>query len=190
MNTPTNNVVEMVSFIRRPEGSGATPLLPAADQYWIKQDRPQSAGTLNANVLQRLNPDAELSKFFTLASKAIGQMSACEEALLNKDPLAADDVSMASKITLSELLMYRDLSDAIGLVVFKCFQAASAVKAVTDAPQLPETLKRALQRILASPFMKFEEACDIVAKIEEVASPLNLPGYDELANELIGNAWR
>jgi hypothetical protein len=36
--------------------------------------------------------------------------------------------------------------------------------------------------------MKFEEACDLVDKIEEAASPLDLPGYGELANELIGDA--
>lgn len=184
-----SNVIDIAHFIRKREASNATPLPSTQDQSSIAA---QTVGTLDANTLQRLNPDAELSKFFALASKAIDQISASGKALLNNDPLLADDALMASKTLLSELLMYRNLSDAIGLVVFKCFQAVSAAKAVTDAPQLPEVLERALQIISAAPFMKFDEACELVNKIEEVASPLCTPGYHELANELIGDAgvWK
>jgi hypothetical protein len=183
-----SNVVGMTSYYRRVEVGNTAPLA-SSNEGWSIDRRPQAAGMLGTNALLRLSPDTELSKFTVLTSKAIEQIAKCEEELSQNDPLSADDNLMQCKITLSELLMYRDLSDSIGLVISKCWQAASAVKAVTDAPQLPTALKRTLQRIFSSPFMKFEEACDIVTKIEDVASPLSLPGYDELANELIGSAW-
>jgi hypothetical protein len=37
--------------------------------------------------------------------------------------------------------------------------------------------------------MKFEDACEVVGQIEEAAGTVvDLTGYDELANELIGDA--
>lgn len=180
-----SNVIQIASYITQREASNATPL-PSTDDR--SSGSPGRSETINANTLQRLDPDAELSKFLALASMAIDQMRECGKAFSSSDPLSADDMFMASKITLSQLLMYRNLSDAIGIVVFKCFQAASAMKAITDIPQLPEILERALEKLSRAPFMKFEDACDVVNTIEEAAGPLCTPGYRELANELIGDA--
>jgi hypothetical protein len=173
-----NNVVDLATYWRQSDVTASTPLPLEVSPAWTTGDAAQATGNLDASALQRLNPDADLSKFLVIASKAIGQFEMCQERLTVKDALGADDALMATKAILSELLMYRDLSDAIGLIVHKCFQATCALKAVTDAPHLPEMLKRALQRTWTSPFMDFAEACDIVDKIEDVATPLYLPGYN------------
>jgi hypothetical protein len=155
---------------------------------WSPHERPTAENVLNASVLLRLDPDAELSKFLTRARETIDLIEASEERLNAKDNLGADDRLMASKRVLSELLMFREISDAIGLIVFKCFQAICAVKAVTDAPALPAALRQALEEIWAAPYLDFDHACEIVSKIETAAGLLAPHGYNELANELIGDA--
>lgn len=187
MNNASEKIVDIMPFIRRRDERDESNTKPVHFENKWSPVATKPVETISANALQKLDPDAELSKYFVLASKAISQLTTCHDALLGNDPLSADDALMASKNILAELLMYRNLSDAVALVVFKCFQAISVTRAVTDAPELPYILKQSLQEIYAVPFMKFEKACEIANKIEEVANPLNAPGYTELVDELIGD---
>jgi hypothetical protein len=142
---------------------------------------------LAAATVLRLNPETDLSRFLTLAAAAIAEMEAVEQRLAVRDFIGADDKFLASKKTLTELLMYRDISDALGLVVMKCFHAAVNVQAITDAAMLPTLIKRSLQRVWSAPFMKFEAANEIVDQIEALGAHV-LPGYKELTAELLGDA--
>jgi hypothetical protein len=129
-----SNVVRLSTYLRPLDAMGDTSLPVEGRSEWVI-DRPRhSDGSLSAGALQRLNPEAHLSRFLALASNAVAQLEVSKESLAVGDALRADDVLMGTKSILSELLMYRDLSDSIGLIVFKAFQATSAVKAITDTP--------------------------------------------------------
>jgi hypothetical protein len=171
-----------------PAPPAGTPQVQRLDLDWGFRERFQSSGSLNAAAVLRLDPETEVSKFLTLVSEAIRSMERIDERLAAKDFIGADDEFVASKKIITELLIYRDISDALGLVVFKCFQAEAAVAAITDAPTLPEMIKHALLRTWAAPFMEFDEACSLVEKIEDAAGSVVTPGYNELAAELIGDA--
>jgi hypothetical protein len=183
-----SEVIELSSYLDRSEGRAVTPVSSEARHEWTFSGRTQATGFLNISALQRLEPDTQLSKFLALASEAISQIEMSEQRLLMGDALGADDELMATKNILSELLMYRDVSDAVGLVAFKCFEATSKVSAIVDVPLLPQKLKRALQRIWSAPFMNFDEACELASDIESVSGPSDLVGYIDVANELIGDA--
>jgi hypothetical protein len=115
------------------------------------------------------------------------RLSVCK-AFLSSDPIAADDSFIACKPIFTELLMFRDLSDAVGLISLKCLQVAASVKAIVDAPELPAVLERALTRVRATPFMNFEEACMLADEIEGVVHLEPLPGLSETSNELVESA--
>jgi hypothetical protein len=149
---------------------------------------PDEGGTLSARVLQKLDRNAQLSKFFELAANATSHINECIDLLEQQDNLAADDQFMAGKQIFAELLMFRDISDSVGLVLLRCFQAASQVRAVTDVPTLPRTILRVLNRISTAPFMNFEEACSLADEIEHAAGRLSMPGYNELSEQLIAES--
>ena len=71
---------------------------------------------------------------------ALEELDRCISSLDAGDDFAADDMLMACKRTFSEMLMFRSVSDAIGLLTLKLFQAAS-VGVVIDNPQLPRIFK-------------------------------------------------
>ena len=184
------NVLDLSSYLRKRDWSNATATVVSSayrDGGWTRAD-PVASGLLTASVLQRLDPDAELSRFLDVSSRALAGMEACLELLKARDFLGADDQLMATKAMLAELMMFREISDSVGLIALKCLQVASKVKAITDAPDVPEALRQALHRAWASPFMKFDEACDLADKIEDAAASLHLPGYVELTNELVSDA--
>jgi hypothetical protein len=156
--------------------------------HWKIVHGGSSSGVLSAQVLRKLDPDTDLARFFDFSAQAIEYLRECDELLTQRDNLAADDKFMASKIVFAELLMFRDISDAVGLIALKLFQVATQIHAVTDTPELPRTMLRALHRIWAAPFMKFDAACVLADEIEEAAGDLILPGYAEVTAELIGDA--
>jgi hypothetical protein len=127
--------------------------------------------------------------FLMLVEQLLSCLENAEEAIRGRDYLLADDALIAAKNHASELLMYRDLSDAAGLLSLKCFQALREIKAVVDAPQSVETMRRAMQRIWAAPFMNFDEAADLASEIEDSVGGLVLVGYNEVAAELISDAY-
>jgi len=74
----------------------------------------------------------------------------------------------------------------VGLIALSCIQASSKVLAVTDAPSALTEIRHALNRLWAAPFMSFMEASNLSDKILSFAS--SLPGYNEVALELIGDS--
>ena len=111
--------------------------------------------------------------------------------LIDTQPFAADDQFMAAKSLLTELFMFRSVSDSVGLVTLKCLQAASEVGAVTEARATLDMMIRGLTRIHQAPYLSFDEACSLADALEKAApGPLRTPGYDELASDLIVAAER
>jgi hypothetical protein len=184
-----NDVINLSSYLRTGV-SGANTTTPSSPEVrWDVQEGAQSRGSLAAAaVVLRLEPETDLSKFLARASDVIRSMEQIEAGLATRDIIGADDCLLASKEGLSELLMYRDISDGLGLIVLKCFQAVTAIVAVTDAPNLAGVIKHELQRTWAAPFIDFDDACAIADVIEETAGSMVLPGYNELAAELLGDA--
>jgi hypothetical protein len=181
------DVIDVSKYVRTDVPSANTPILAAAQEWSRRDDFTGGGPTLGAATVLRLNSETDLSRFLGLAVAGIAQMERVEERLAANDFIGADDEFLASKKTLTELLMYRDISDALGLIVLKCFQAAASVHAITGAKSMPAVIKRALQRIWSAPFMKFETACEIADQIDTLG-PFVLPGYTELAAELLGDA--
>jgi hypothetical protein len=132
-----------------------------------------------------LDVDSELGKFVGLAQDAIERLTSCQDLLKAGDAIGADDQFIACKPLLTEMLMYRNLSDAVGLIVLKCFQIAGSVKVITDAGELPNVLERAITRVRAAPFMSFQEACALADAVEEQAILLPVPGLASVANALV-----
>ena len=73
----------------------------------------QSSGRLAAAAVLRLEPETDLGRFLACSSDAIASMEQVEEYLAARDFIAADDCLVSSKERLAELLIYRDISDAV-----------------------------------------------------------------------------
>jgi hypothetical protein len=192
VNSEASNIIDISKFHWRREANTsnvtAIAFFGRVTTEWSVRTEHVPSGALNASVIQRLNPEAELSRFLDVCSKVLTILEKCSELLEVRDALGADDRLMASKPLLTELVMFRDISDSVGLLVLKCFQAVSQVKAISDVPRLPEVLRRALNRLWAAPFMEFDEACDLADEIDAAANPISFPGYVELTNELVSDA--
>jgi hypothetical protein len=147
-----------------------------------------SSGHLSAQILRQIDPDTDLAKFFDLAAQAAAHLEDCVGLMALGDNLVADDKFMASKQIFAELLMYRDISDAVGLIALKCFQAATQTNAITELPNLPIIMVRALHRVWAAPYMNYEDACSLAEEIEKETGKLVVPSYNEIASELIENS--
>lgn len=143
-------------------------------------------GLLNASVLRKLDNSSSLAQLLSLAEDAMARLGKCLVLLEAGDRLGADDQLMGCKRVFSEMLMFRNINDAVGLLVLKFFQGSN-VGAITDAPELPSVLLRGLHRMWASPFMKFEEASDLADEIEAAAVITALPGYSQVTAELLAN---
>jgi hypothetical protein len=139
---------------------------------------------LSASVLRKLNVDSDLGRFVDLADDALERTITCQQLLGSGDAIGADDQFIACKPIFVEMLMFRNLSDAVGLIVLKCFQVASSVSAIVDARELPSVLERVLTRVRAAPFMSFEQACELADAIEAKAVLSPIPGFVELSNAL------
>jgi hypothetical protein len=181
-----SDVVDLSAYLHRSAQSLSTE--PPAMQGWTEGQSTATVGGLNASVLRRLDANSDVGIFITLAEDLIDHLEAAVTALADRDHLLADNIMISAKKVSSELLMYRDVSDAAGLVSLKCFQALCEIKAIVDAPEAIDVMARALRRIWAAPFMSFDEASDLSSTIEDSVGGLTLVGYNELANELIADA--
>ena len=184
------DVIDLAHYARRSEFAANTSFAATArnPSSWYKGVDDFGDGVLlSANVLRKLDVDSDLGRFVGLVHEALERLSACQ-MLLPNDAIAADDSFLACKPIFSEMLMFRDLSDPVGLIALKCFQVAASIKAIVDAPDLPVVLERALTRVRSAPFMKFEEACNLSDEIESAAHLVPLPGLIESSNELVESA--
>ena len=182
-----SEVIDLANYAKRRQISANTSSVSASDESgsWYRPAEEFSSGPfLSAGVLRKLDAESELSRFVTLTDVALDKLSMCQQ-LLASDPLGADDQFIGCKPVFIEMLMFRDLSDAVGLIALKCMQVAASVKAIVDAPELPPALVRVLARVRAAPFMRFEEACLLADEIEGKAALKPVPGFSELSNELI-----
>lgn len=183
-----NSVTNINEYMRRSEKAETT-IAPTASTGWtVVSEYPAGGeGFLSAGVVRKINPDAELSKLLELIADTLAAIEDCK-SFLRSDPFSADNKFMAIKALTSELLMFRDISDAIGLLLMKCFQVASKITTITDAPRIPDALANVLTRLWSAPFMDFLDACSIADKLEKTAGLVVLPSYHSLAAELIGDA--
>jgi hypothetical protein len=184
-----SEVIDLASYAHRRQTSANTSSAsaPPEDASWYRPVEPSASSSgpfLSAGILRKLDVDSELSRFVGLTDEALDRLTACQQ-LLASDPLGADDQFIGCKPVFVEMLMFRDLSDSVGLIALKCTQVAASVKAVVDAPELPSALERVLTRVRAAPFMSFEEACALADEIEGKAALTPVPGFVELSNELI-----
>jgi hypothetical protein len=182
-------MVDLAHFARARDVSANTGFAAAStDQtswYRPASEFTTGGGSLSAAVLKKLNVDSELGRFLGLVQNAIERLSLCQQLIVSGDVLGADGQFIACKPLFVEMLMFRDLSDAVGLVVLKCLQIATSVKAIVDALELPSVLERTLTRVRMAPFMRFEEACALADEIEEKATLEAVPGFIELSNALV-----
>lgn len=153
------------------------------------EDSSERTSILDAKVLERVDPEADLSQFIRLARDGADVLQECIDLLRNEDTLGADERLLAAKKIFAEMLMFRALNDSAGLLSLRCFQASSMLAVVTDAPELVRAMHKAVRRVRAAPFLKFEEACVLADEIERAAPGLlTTAGYAELSNELISAA--
>lgn len=149
----------------------------------------ETGARLNAAALYKPNPDSELASYLRVAERAIAEIQSTQAFVRSGSLLSADDSFMGLKRTLAELLMFRTVSDSVGLVAMRCYQAALQVKVISDAGELPDTLARALHRVWGAPYLDFDEACSLADEIEAVATQIKVaPGYVEVCEELIADS--
>lgn len=182
-----NDVIDLSAYVRRTAQSHSTE--PPAMHGWTEGRGAAAVGGLNASVLRRLDASSDVGIFVTFAEDLIDHLEGAAVALASRDHLLADNILISAKKVASELLMYRDVSDAAGLIALKCFQSLCEIKAIVDAPEAIDVMQRAMRRIWAAPFMSFDEASDLSSLIEDSVAGLTLVSYNELANELIGDAF-
>jgi hypothetical protein len=148
----------------------------------------QSDDRLTASFFKKLNPDAGYGRISSIIDDVVNRLLDCEELLKSGQNLESDDKFMSVKPLVAELFMHRDVSEAVALLSTTSLQAIAACSAVTDSPKLPETMRRALIRLNAAPFMEYGSACELSDAIEAVSTPFALPGYNEISSELIADA--
>lgn len=184
-----SEVIDLAHFAQQRESSANTKFAVASsadESAWYRSAESFGEGSLlSAGVLRKLNVDSELGRFVGLAQDVLERLSDCKMLWLAGDALGADDQFIACKPILTEMFMFRHLSDSVGLIVLKCFQVAASVRAIVDAPELPSVLERALTRVRSAPFMPFDEACALADEIESSAVLSDVPGFPEVSNELI-----
>jgi hypothetical protein len=143
---------------------------------------------LNAAVLQKVDPEANIARFLDVTRRTIEKIDECIMLLNAKKHFDADDLLMATKPLFAEIYMHREISDSVGLVALACMQKSSNVGAVTDAPRALAEIRHALNRLWAAPFMSFMEASNLSDQIMSADAEAVVPGYNEIALELIGDA--
>jgi hypothetical protein len=189
------NVVDIAQYIRHREASAQT--MPSSVETSLPGGRVSSQsssfasseeGVLSARIYQTLDADPQLNRFFELNTQGMRLLEETLQLLKDGQLLLADDRFMACKRVFTELLVLRDISDSVGLIAMRCFQSAVKVQAITDVPNLPGALLRALHRMHIAPYMKFADACVVSDMIEAASSPLPLTGYVETSAELIADA--
>lgn len=185
-----SDVIDLAKFAQARNESANTELANAATGEWYRRADAVigSGGSLSAAVLSRLDIDSELGRFLGLVQSVTERLVLCQDLMKLGDTIGADDEFIACKPLLTEMLMYRGLSDAVGLIVLKCLQIATSVKAIVDAPAMPPVLQRTLARVRMAPFMKFEEACTLVEEIEKATLLQPLPGLSEFSSALVDAA--
>jgi hypothetical protein len=182
-------VIDIAHYARPRDISANTAFAAASagENSWYKPVAEVVTGEsfLSAGVLRKLDVDSELGRFVGLIDDALERLSECQQLLTSSDILGADDQFIACKPILIEMFMFRDLSDAVGLIVLKCFQVAASVRAIVDARELPGVLERVLTRIRAAPFMTFQQACVLADEIEAKSALSPVPGFVEVSNALV-----
>jgi len=143
-----------------------------------------SAGFLSAAAVRKLDDESPIGKMLELVERILKRLEICMEHLNQQEMFSSDDELMACKRLLSELLMFREVNDSVGLIAWTAYQA-SQVEAITDAPALPEVLHRVLTRLWSSPFMRFDEACLLVEEIEGAVPVAPASGFIEVSEELL-----
>lgn len=157
---------------------------PEAGSWSASSGEDRSQGFLSAAAVRKFDDESPIGRLLEIIEVALKRLETCMQYLGQKEMFSGDDELMACKRLLSEMLMFRDVNDSVGLVVWTAFQA-SQVTAITDAPLLPEVLHRVLTRLWASPFMKFEDACLLVEEIEAAGPVAPTSGYVEISDELL-----
>jgi hypothetical protein len=183
------DIVDIAHYARARDIRDNTAFAAASvgENAWYKSTPLNSAsdGYLSASVLRKLDHDSELGRFVGLIDLVLERCLECQHLMKSGDLLGADDQFIGCKPILTEMFMFRDLSDAVGLIVLKCLQVAASVAVIVDAPELPKVLERALTRVRAAPFMSFQQACSLSDDIEASASLSPLPGFFEVSNALV-----
>lgn len=127
----------------------------------------------------------QMSRFFKVSGDLISALSECDNHIQQGAFLAADDVLMNCRPVIQEMFMLRDISEAVGLVSLRCLHAAN-VDAITNTPDIASTMMRAITRLRAAPFMKFDIAIELADDIDTAAGTQEvLPGYNELVQLLL-----
>lgn len=181
------DVVELGKFAAARSSSGTTSVdvKPSQDGSWFRSSEERSsAGFLSAAALRKLDDESPVGKMLGLIELTLNRLETCMQHLHQKEMFSGDDEFMATKKLLSELLMFRDVNDSVGLIAWTAYQACQ-IEAITDAPILPEVLHRVLTRLWSSPFMRFEEACLLVEEVEEAVSVAPVAGHVQISEELL-----
>jgi hypothetical protein len=144
---------------------------------------------LDASYLVKLgSDDTDLGLLARCSDKVASRLLDCSAQLKSGRGLEADDTFMSAKEVVAEIFMLRTISEAVGLVSMSALKAFSTNEAVVDTPELPDVIRKAVTRLAAAPFMDFGAACMLSDEIEVASKCSSLPGYNELASELIADA--
>ncbi len=189
----TGSVISLAEFRNQSTNAPWDSLLVSASNTNVtnfvsfEADERQAGGVLSAQVLRKLNPDSDLARLFDVTSQIVQEAEECEVLLNDSQNIEADARLLSIKVLLTELFMFRDLSEAAGIVSFSALECISKVATVTDSPNLVPALANAFKRLWAAPFMPIGETSSLCQSMERAVSGASLPGYDALVAELLGN---
>jgi hypothetical protein len=183
------DVIELGKFAgmaRTSSGTAPMNVQPSQDSRWSRSSDLDGSSQefLSAAAVRKLDDESPIGRVLELIELTLQRLETCMQYLGQKEMFSGDDELMACKRLFSEMLMFRDVNDTIGLIAWTAYQA-SQVTAITDAPMLPEVLHRVLTRLWASPFMRFEEACLLAEEIESAVLIAPAAGYIEVSEELL-----
>lgn len=138
---------------------------------------------LDATELYDPASDSRLVRFIALSERTLADLVECLQLLDSGEIFAADTKFMDVKDNLTELFMFRDLGESLGLIVLSCLDVALSLSVASDGIQEIRRMRLALDKIRKRPFMDYREARKLA---KEVRASLNVqPAYISMIAELL-----
>lgn len=130
----------------------------------------------------------EFSNLFETIDNIILSLDRASEFIADDRPINADNQLIIARTYSAELFMSRVLGDSVGLIALKVIGALHMLDVRDELSSRIMVIKSVLTKLHRAPMLDFSKAMDLSDEIESVFGTIRLPGYEELADDLIAAA--
>lgn len=160
--------------------------LPSIRTVQNDESREAEAGSISVdNLYLALEATgSELDVALRLLSRGLGYLGEASDALRAGDDITADNSVQQAQALLPELFNCRRLGDGYGAIINA---AQNSLRNIHGSPLNSDqisTLRQVLQSARSEPFIHFENALNVIEKLEQVGFVIEPSGFEYLADWL------